>query len=173
MLKGTAGFGVLLALVSVARADEVKTEAAPPAFHIGPTATWVMLGGLTTGGTVALADKGYFVGGELSFALMRVGDYMGVYGDGYYDWGTGGTYTTAGIELGHKLIGLDGGLALRFDQQTRVGFAARASVGVGVAQLYVRYMHFPTGVGDMPIPNDDVLQVGIELKLPLHTFASE
>ena len=170
MTKGIAGLAVVLALASVARADEVKKDSGPPAFHIGPTATWVMLGGLTTGGTVALADKGYFVGGELSFALMRVGDYMGVYGDGYYDWGTNGTYVTSGIELGHKFLGIDGGLAMRFDGETRVGFAARASVGVGVAQLWVRYMHFPTSIGDMPIPNDDVLQVGIQLKLPLHTF---
>ena len=44
------------------------------------------------------------------------------------------------------------------------------SVGLGVASAYLRYMHFPSNLGDMPIPNDDVLQVGIQLKLPLHTF---
>ena len=160
-------------MASVASADEAKTESGPPAFHIGPTAMWVLLGGLTTGGSVALSDKGYFVGGEVSAACLRDSNYIGFYGDGYYDWGANGTYVTSGIEMGHKFIGVDGGFALRFDTETRVGFAARASVGVGVAQIFVRYVHFPTRIGAMTIPNDDVVQVGLELKLPFKTIASE
>ncbi len=191
-MKVTVGFGLVIALAAPALAEDAKPAAAkpdapkadaskadapkaeaaagPPAFHIGPQATWIMLGGLTTGGTVALADKGYFIGGELSFAFLKEGDFLGVYTDAYYDWGASGTYLTGGIELGHKFISLDGGMALRFDSATRTGFAARVSVGLGVASAYLRYMHFPSNLGDMPIPNDDVIQVGIQLKLPLHTF---
>jgi hypothetical protein len=175
--KGIVSVGVVLAMASVAFADDAKPAAkadtGPPAFHIGPTAMWVILGGLTTGGTVALSDKGYFVGGEVSAACLRVDNFFGIYADGYYDWGANGTYVTGGIEVGHKFIGLDGGAAVRFDTETRVGLAGRVSFGVGVAQIYVRYMHFPTRIGAMPIPNDDVLQVGLELKLPFKTIASE
>ncbi|HTL31892.1 MAG TPA: hypothetical protein VL326_02140 [Kofleriaceae bacterium] len=174
MTKGIVCIGILCAMVSVASADEAKKESGPPAFHIGPTAMWVLLGGVTTGGTVALSDKGYFVGGEVSAALLKVDNFIGIYGDGYYDWGANGTYFTGGLELGHKFLGVDGGAAVRFDDgETRVGLAGRVSVGVGVAQIYVRYMHFPTRIGHMTIPNDDVLQVGLELKLPFHTIASE
>lgn len=174
MTKGIVGLGMVLAMASVAHADEPKAESGPPAFHIGPTAMWVVLAGLTTGGTVALSDKGYFVGGEVSAALIRDSNYMGLYADSYYDWGANSTYLTSGMEVGHKFIGIDGGAALRFDDsQLRVGLAGRLSIGVGLAQIYVRYMHFPTRIGAMQIPNDDVVQVGLELKLPFKTIASE
>ena len=93
-----------------------------PAFTIGSKPAWLLLGGVTTGGTIALADKGAFVGGELSLARLRDGNFVGVYADGYYDWGAHGTYMTGGLELGHKFVGLDGGVALRFadgDKQRR------------------------------------------------------
>jgi hypothetical protein len=136
-----------------------------PAFTIGSRPAWVLLGGLTTGGTVALADRGALVGGELSLARLRDAQFAGVYADAYYDWGAHGTYVTSGLELGHSFLGLDGGIALRFADQTNVGVAARVTVGLGVAGLYLRYAHF----GGAMDGEKDVLQLGLVLKLPVWT----
>jgi hypothetical protein len=138
-----------------------------PPFTIGSQPTWVILGGVTTGGTVT-TDRGYFVGGELSLARLNEGNHIGVYTDAYYDWGPNGTYMTGGIELGKKIVDLDGGVAFRFaDGQRDVGFTGRISLGIGVFSLYGRYMHFST------MTNDNVVQVGVLLKLPLGTFGGE
>jgi hypothetical protein len=135
-----------------------------PPFTIGSTPSWLLLGGVTTGGTLALADKGAFVGGEVSLARVRDASFFGVYADGYYDWGAHGTYATAGLELGHKFLGIDGGVALRFaggDQQ--VGATGRIVVGLGVIGVYARYAHF----WDAQMTSDNVIQIGLVLKLPL------
>jgi len=153
-----AGLAVSLA-PSVAHADD-------PPFTIGSRPAWILLGGVTTGGTVALADRGAFVGGELSLARLREASFVGLYADGYYDWGAGGSYATGGIELGRKLFGLDGGAAVRFaNGDTDAGVAARITVGLGVAGLYGRYLYFPGATRD-----EHVVQVGLTLKLPLVTF---
>ena len=152
------GFVGFLTAAGTAHADD-------PAFAIGSSPTYVVLGGATTGGTVALSDRGYFLGGELSVARLRAGNTVGLYADGYYDWGVNATYATGGIELGHKLFGIDGGVAARFASgNTDVGFSGRLYVGLGVFSLYGRYMHFSS------MTEDNVIQVGIELKLPLATF---
>lgn len=172
-MKGTAGIGLVMLLATAAHADDSTKDAAkgPPAFTIGPSQAWVLLGGVTTGGTVALADKGYFLGGELSLALLREGNHVGFYADGYYDWGADGAYFTGGLEMGHKFLGIDGGVATRFDHGGHdIGFAGRVSVGIGLVSLYGRFMHFPRGIGEMAIPDDNVIQVGIQLKLPLQAF---
>ncbi len=159
-MKTAIALAVVFAGSGVAAADDAP-------FTIGPTPTWVVLGGLTTGGTVALADRGALLGGELSVALLREGNHVGFYSDAYYDWGANGTYVTGGIELGHKLFGLDGGAAVRWaDGGREVGLTARASIGLGVAAFYVRYAHFNSAMTD-----DNVLQVGLLLKLPLLTIA--
>jgi len=153
-----AGLAVSLA-PGVAHADD-------PPFTIGSRPAWILLGGLTTGGTVALADRGAFVGGELSLARLREASFVGLYADGYYDWGAGGSYATGGIELGHKLVGLDGGAAVRIaDGDRDAGVAARITVGLGVVGVYGRYLYFPGAAND-----DHVVQVGLTLKLPLATF---
>jgi hypothetical protein len=69
-----AGLAVSLA-PSVAHADD-------PPFTIGSRPAWILLGGVTTGGTVALADRGAFVGGELSLARLREASFVGLYADG-------------------------------------------------------------------------------------------
>ena len=136
-----------------------------PPFVIGSQPSWLVLGGVTTGGTIALADKGAFVGGELSLAVLRDANFAGVYSDAYYDWGANGTYVTAGAELGHKFFGLDGGVALRFaNGGTDVGIAGRLTVGIGMVGLYGRYMHFMD-----VMENEDVVQIGLAIKLPLWT----
>jgi hypothetical protein len=140
-----------------------------PPFVIGSQPSWVLLAGVTTGGTIALADKGAFVGGEVSLAVLRDANFAGVYSDAYYDWGANGTYVTAGAELGHKLFGLDGGVALRFaNGGTDVGIAGRLTVGIGMVGLYARYMHFVD-----VMQNEDVVQIGLAIKLPLWTSGGQ
>ena len=152
---------VLLGLGHPAAADD------DPSFVIGSRPSWILLGGLTTGGTVALGGRGALVGGEVSIARLRDAQFAGAYADAYYDWGAHGTYVTTGLEFGHSFLGLDGGLALRFGEGgSHAGVAVRATVGLGVAGLYVRFAHFG---GAMEDDSKDVLQVGLVLKLPLWT----
>lgn len=137
-----------------------------PPFTIGSRPAWFLLGGVTSGGTVALADRGAFVGGELSVARLRDGNYFGFYADGYYDWGADGTYVTGGLELGRRFVGIDAGGALRLaDGQRDLGVAGRLNVSVGVFGLYARYAYFMDAMTD-----EHVLQVGVALKLPLMTI---
>ncbi|CAN5720146.1 hypothetical protein BH11MYX1_BH11MYX1_36140 [soil metagenome] len=162
MLKTTA-----FAIVTLACVDQAAAEGPP--FTIGSTPSWIVLGGLTTGGTVALADQGALVGGEVSVARLRDANIVGFYADGYYDWGTNGTYVTGGLELGHKFLSLDGGGAARFAEgDSKFGLAARLTVGVGVVGVFARYAHFYD-----TMDNQDVLQVGLLLKLPLWTSGRE
>ena len=151
---------VITASVLVAR----PAAADNPPFVIGSQPAWLLLGGVTTGGTVALGDRGALVGGELSLARLRDASFAGVYADGYYDWGAHGTYATAGLELGHKYVGLDGGLAVRFAEGTDLGVTGRVTVGLGVVGVYARYAHFWDAM-----TNDNIIQVGLVLKLPLWT----
>lgn len=157
-------YALLAAVVWAARPTPALADD-DPAFTIGSRPAWLLLGGLTTGGTVALGDRGALVGGELSLARLRDATFFGCYADGYYDWGASGTYVTGGIEAGHKLVGVDAGAALRMAGGDRdVGIAGRLTVGLGVAGVYVRYLNFPDAKA-----GDQVLQVGLVLKLPLWT----
>jgi len=136
-----------------------------PGFAIGSQPAWLLLAGVTTGGTVALGDRGALVGGEVSLARLRDGNFIGAYADAYYDWGAGGTYATGGVELGRKLIGLDGGVALRLrDGDSELGATGRVTVGLGMVGVYARYAHFWDVMTD-----DDVIQIGLVVKLPLWT----
>ncbi|MEO8706549.1 MAG: hypothetical protein ABI867_41370 [Kofleriaceae bacterium] len=153
-MRSLAAVIVLLA-ANTAHADD-------KAFSIGSSPAWFVLGGVTTGGTVALADRGAFVGGEVSVVRLRQSNFIGLYADGYYDWGADGTYVTGGLELGHKFVGIDGGVALRMaDGETEVGATGRLTVGIGMVGLYVRYAYFDSAA------DDHVLQVGLALKFPL------
>jgi hypothetical protein len=153
------GVAVVLLVASLAR----PAVADDPPFTIGSQPTWLLLGGVTAGSTFA-PDTGALVGGELSFARLRDASFAGVYGDAYYDWAAHGTYATAGIELGHKYVGLDGGVALRFADGTDVGATARITLGIGVVGVYARYAHFWDAMTAA-----DVVQVGVMVKLPLWT----
>jgi len=162
-----APLGVVLASALLSAAAAPRTAAADePPFTIGSRPTWFLLGGVTSGGTIALADRGAFVGGELSLARLRDGNYFGFYADGYYDWGADGTYVTGGVELGRKFVGIDGGAALRFAGGERdLGVAGRLNVSVGLFGLYARYAYFTDAMAD-----EHVLQLGLALKLPLMTI---
>jgi hypothetical protein len=141
-----------------------------PPFVIGSKPAWLLLGGVTTGGTIALADRGAFVGGELSLARLRDANFVGLYADGYYDWGAHGTYMTGGLELGHKFVGLDGGVALRLaDGDKQLGATGRITFGLGVVGVYARYAHFWDVGGARQMTDDNVIQIGLVLKLPLWT----
>jgi len=59
--------GLFVALAVILATGRARADDRP--FTIGPQPTWFLLGGVTSGGTVALADRGAFVGGEVSFAL--------------------------------------------------------------------------------------------------------
>lgn len=151
--------GVVIA-ASPAQADD------DPPFVIGARPAWILLGGVTTGGTIALADKGALVGGELSLARLSRGNVVGLYADGYYDWGADGVYTTAGLELARTFVSVDGGAALRFaDGERDLGVTGRLSVGLGVFSLFGRYAYFTDTMSD-----EHVIQIGVLLKLPLKTF---
>jgi hypothetical protein len=157
-----------LAIATLASLHHAEADEQPP-FTLGSTPAWIVLAGVTTGGTVALADRGAFVGGEVSIARLRDATVAGFYADGYHDWGTRGTYLTGGLELGHSLVVLDGGAAARFaDGGAKAGLAARLTVGLGVIGVYARYAHFYD-----TMENQDVLQVGLLVKLPLWTARGE
>jgi hypothetical protein len=144
------------------------------AFHLGSKPAWIVLGGGTTGGTVALGGRGALAGGELSLARLREANFVGVYGDTYYDWGTNATWVTGGPEVGHGFasllpygvplsLGLDGGVALRLaDGDRELGTTVRLTLGLGVVGIYARYAH----VWDTST-DDNVIQIGVLLKMPI------
>jgi hypothetical protein len=150
-----AGAVFLLLEAQPAAADEEP-------FSIGSRPAWYLLGGATSGGTVASADKGAFVGGELSFVRLREGRFFGFYGDGYYDFGVKGAYTTGGIELGYKFVGLDGGGALRFvHERVEPGATGRLFFTLGILSIYGRYIYLNAD------RDEHVVQVGGLIKFPL------
>jgi hypothetical protein len=154
----------LLALLALSLAAS-PAHADDPPFTIGATPSWLLLGGVTTGGTLILADRGALVGGEVSLARLQNASFVGLYADAYYDWGAHGTYVTGGLEAGHKFLGFDGGVALRLaegDQQ--LGATGRVTVGIGMIGVYARYAHFWDVMKD-----DNVIQLGLVVKLPLWT----
>jgi hypothetical protein len=160
---------VLVGVLAFGIAAPRRAAADDPPFTIGSRPAWFLLGGVTSGGTIAFADRGAYVGGELSLARLRDGNYLGFYADGYYDWGADGTYVTGGLELGRKFLGIDGGAALRFaDGETRLGVTGRLNVSIGLFGLYARYAYFNDAMTD-----DHVLQVGVALKLPLMTIGGK
>jgi hypothetical protein len=156
MTRWLVGLCAILALTRSARADD------DPPFTIGSRPAWYLLGGVIGGGTVALADRGGMIGGELSVARLRDARWIGIYADAYHDWGTDGTYVTAGPELGKKFLGFDGGGAVRFaGGEQEYGATARIALSLTIVSIFVRYAYF-----DAP-ENDHVIQLGATLKIPL------
>jgi hypothetical protein len=151
---GVAMIGVMIA-AGTARADDAP-------FRIGARPAWFLLGGVTGGGTVGVDQRGGYVGGELSVVRLKTGKYIGLYGDGYYDFGIDGTYATAGLEIGRKFFGVDGGVALRWaGDGTEVGATGRVFASIGLFSIYARYAYFDS------MEDDNVIQIGGMLKLPL------
>jgi hypothetical protein len=140
-------------------------------YRFGGQPAWFVTGGATTGGTVATEGRGAYVGGELSLVRVREARFAGLYVDGYYDWGADGTYLTFGPELGlirrsrmfPMSIGVDGGGALRFADDTALGATGRVFVSfLGTFSVYGRYVYL-----DLDEGGEHVVQVGVTLKFPL------
>jgi hypothetical protein len=135
---------------------------APAGFTIGAEPAWFLLGGISAGATVAqVADRGVYLGGELSLVRLLEGRTLGGYADAYYDLGADGTYASAGLEAGWKLLALDAGAALRFADTTELGGSARLCATVGVVSLCGRYSRFDAE------RDANVVQVGLLFRLPL------
>lgn len=152
----------VIVLVGLAASWPRPAAADDPPFTIGAQPAWFLLGGVTSGGTVGTGATGGYLGGELSLARMRDANYVGLYADGYYDFGIDRTYVTGGVELGHQFLGIDAGPALRLARgATDAGVAARVNLSIGVFGIYVRYAYFDA------MSDNHVIQVGGMLKFPL------
>lgn len=150
----------LVAAPGLALADD---EPAKP-YSIGSRPAYFILAGTTAGGTVGVDDKGGFVGGELSLVRLHEGAFVGLYADGFYDFGADAPVVTAGPELGYALFSLDGGFSYRrLDGDNQYGVSARITLGIGMFGLFGRYTYF-----DDTADNEHVIQVGALLKLPLY-----
>ena len=145
-------------------------RAEPRGFAIGSRPVWFVTGGITTGGTVARAERGPLVGGELSLARVRDRHVLGAYVDAYRDFGVDGTMITAGPELAlvrrsltlPLAVGVDGGGAARLGDDAGLGATGRVFVTVaGALSVYGRYV-FIDGAADR-----HAVQVGVTLKFPL------
>lgn len=157
------GFAVIAVAAGPARAE-------PRGFTIGGRPVWFVTGGVTTGGTVAVAERGALVGGELGLVRIRERQVAGLYVDGVYDFGVDAALVTAGPELGiirrsptmPLALGVDGGGAIRFGDDGGLGATGRVFVTVaGAVSLYGRYL-FIDGDADR-----HAVQVGLTLKFPL------
>jgi hypothetical protein len=167
--RGTLTVGAAVAFVSVATragAEDAKPASAEPKpFSVGARPAWFLMGGLEGGGTLVANDRGGLLGGELSVVRLRQGKFFGFYGDGAYDFGAAKTYTTAGLELGYKFVGLDAGGAARIGGSgVEFGPTGRLFLTLGIVSVYGRYAYFV----DARHANDaNVVQVGALLKLPI------
>ena len=146
----------------------VGSLCASPAFadeaaHIGTQAGWQLMGGLSTGGSFGDFGGSGYLGGELSLNRLSQRWWMGLYGDGVYEFGHGAGYFTAGPQLGYAILGFDGGVALRTgDVDSAVGFAARGLIALAVFDIYGRVLVFD---------DEEQVQIGVLIKLPF--WASE
>jgi hypothetical protein len=163
--RSIAGVAALMVLGAPAAAAADRRG-----FSIGSDPAWFVLGGGTGGGTVATGDRGGFVGGELSVVRVREARFLGLYVDGYYDFGVDGTYVTAGPELGWIRrsptfpigFGIDGGGALRNTGDTAYGATGRVFVTFfGTLSLYGRYVYLDAE------EDEHVVQIGMTFKFPL------
>jgi hypothetical protein len=162
-------------LIGAVVAATVATAAAPaaaddPPFHIGARPVWFVSAGPTAGGTVATGARGGFVGGELSISRTIEAHYLGLYVDGYRDFGVDGTYLTFGPEVGWirrarllpLSIGVDGGGAVRFADERALGATGRVFVvAAGTFAVFARYAYLDAA------EDDHVVQLGVTFKFPI------
>jgi hypothetical protein len=155
--------GILAAASCLALSTPASADAdAPAGFTIGAQPAWFLLGGITAGATVAdVEDRGGFVGAELSLARLLSGRTLGIYADGFYDFGADGIYASTGIGLGWNVISLDAGATVRGDGDTDLGLTGRLCLSTGIAALCSRYSRFDSD------RDHNVVQIGVILKLPL------
>src|SRR6266545_3969715 len=141
--------GAVAALLVAAMAPGAAVAEEEHPFTIGARPVWFLLGGVTGGTSFASDDMGGFLGGELSLVRLEGGRFAGLYLDGAYDFGAGATFLSAGPELGLHIrstravsLGLDGGLALRFQDEAKAGATGRLAVTLfGMFSIYGRYTY--------------------------------
>jgi hypothetical protein len=140
-----------------------------PPFTIGARPVWFVSAGATAGGTVA-GTRGAFVGGEASVSRTVEAHFLGLYADGYRDFGKGATYVTLGPEVGwirrHRTsplgLGFDGGGVVRFSDERAVGATGRVFVTVaGSFSIFARYAYLDAD------DDEHVVQLGITVKFPI------
>ncbi len=129
------------------------------------------------------ADDGFVLGGETSLVLLHFDDddqvehdapgvpafgdasWVGMYADVIRDTASDTTRLSLGPELGHELIGIDGGVLAQLGDDRRWGLTVRPALTFGFATLYGRWGHF---LDDRPDP--DVVEGGLLVKLPLRLW---
>ncbi len=157
-------------ILAVVAATAAPAAADDPPFHIGARPVWFVTAGPIAGGTVATGTRGAFVGGELSISRTIEAHYMGLYVDGYRDFGADGTYLTFGPELGWirrarllpLSLGIDGGAAVRFSDERAFGATGRVFVvAAGSFAVFARYAYLDAA------EDDHVVQLGVTFKFPI------
>src|SRR5436190_4678975 len=169
-LKFGYGLSLSLATMLLAPARDARDDETPPS-TVGPRPAWFLMGGPGFGGTIVTHDRGWFVGGEVSLVRMREGRFIGILGDGYYDLGAKRTYTSAAVEVGYKLIGIDGGVVARLGgDRVEWGPSGRLFVSTGIFTIYGRYEYF---IDVLREGTDHVVQIGGLVKFPFAAWETK
>lgn len=125
-----------------------------------------------------VASSGFVLGGEASLVLLHLendesehgGDapgvpmigtpsWLGLYGDVVRDTGSDTTRFSIGPEIGHGILGIDGGLLAQVGDESRWGVTVRPVLTIGVVALYGRWGHFYDD-----LPETDFVEAGLLLK---------
>lgn len=154
---------VLYLLLTPTRAGAEDRPQGEPPFTIGAEPAWLLLGGVSGGGSLASDDNGGFAGGELSVVRLRQSWWIGGYLDGGYEFAQSAPFLSVGPELGYSVIGVDGGAFVRCDEAgVELGPQGRVAIGVGVFSLFARYAFLPHAQR-----NQHVVQIGAVFKMPM------
>ena len=152
----------LLALVPLSTVEAGELDGLDrDALHVGHISSWFLFGGFGGGGSFTSLGNGGFANSQLSVVRMMRGRWIGAYADVQYDFSPGAFVAKAGPEVGYLIFGADAGLGAHFgDGGPYFGPQGRLMATVGVATLYGRYAYWPA-------LDEQVIQVGLMLKLPL------
>lgn len=160
---GVAALLLLALLMSVSLASAQEEDG----ITVGPQTEFFLPFGLTTGASFGSKGTGGFLGGELSAVWLNEGLWGGLYADAFFDFGESATSVTAGPELGLGVLGVDGGVGVRFGREDDPEIGAQGRVMLSLAgafTLFGRYGFWPDSKGA-----EHVFQVGVLIKMPLAT----
>ncbi len=131
------------------------------ALSLGYESAWNLFGGISGGGSFQSAGNGGFTGANVSLFRLKHGRWIGAFASGQYDFPARSFMALGGAEIGYKIVGIDAGLATRFDEGgPSFGPQGSALLTVGVISLFGRYIYWPES-------EEQVFQVGLTLKVPL------
>ncbi|MFB6374640.1 MAG: hypothetical protein ABEN55_16300 [Bradymonadaceae bacterium] len=165
MNQSRAIVGLLLAATVLAAPASVaangSSDGDTDAIAVGPQPAWFLMGGPTSGISWQSTGIGGFVGAELSVVRLHRSYWIGAYTDGLYDFGSRAPIVSLGPTIGYGLVGLDGGVGVRFRHGgPEVGPVGRISATAGLFGLFARGAYWPR-------PDEHTLQFGATLKFPL------